>query len=92
VLRPSQCERIGATVLLVPTVTSQPGAARLSAVFAERWFADTPIAPEMLGADVPLPGVTRLFAGQDKDFTRAICEPLQHISRIAARNARRKSG
>jgi hypothetical protein len=44
----------------------------------------------MLGADVPLPGVTSLFAGQDEDFTRVMCEPLQHNSRIAAHHARRK--
>jgi len=47
---------------------------------------------QMLGADVPLPGVTRLVAGQDNDLTRAICEPLPHTFRIAARHAHRKSG
>jgi hypothetical protein len=43
----------------------------------------------MLGADVPLPRVTRLVTGQDNDFTRALCELLQHAPRIAARHSHR---
>jgi hypothetical protein len=45
----------------------------------------------VLGVDVPLSGVTRLFPSQDDDLTRAICEPFQ-ASRIAARHAPRTSG